>query len=149
MFKTKINQKGFSHHLLLPVVVIIIAAVGAFVLSKSHAATVPSLGFNNYNTVANYTSTGVFKSQDVVPGIGWQPISEIPPNKQLIYNYFPSKVVRSTQNCYYLRIYSDPKSPNPVTSAKVQIVSYGNSKVVTLPVSAKYYEVCVSSGTGT
>lgn len=148
----RLNSKGFSYHVGLVAVAVLFGIVGTFLLLRSHAATLQYLGFNNYTTGSGPTSsTGaptVFTSQDSLPGIGTQYVSDIAPGGKLYYNYFPGKAYFS-QICYYVRVYNSPKSAVQVSSAYVTFAGLGNQTSWSLPADNNYHSVCVPSGTGT
>ena len=65
----KLNSKGFSHHLIIPVIAIIaVAGIGAFVVTRSQAATCTNAttcdyqATKTYQTIKSVTGTWKFSS---------------------------------------------------------------------------------------
>jgi len=149
----KLSQHGIAHYVVPLAVIVLVAIVGTALLLRSHAATLNYLGFANYTTASGGGSnTGtaiktpqVFTSQDFLPGIGAQYVSDMSPGAKLYYGTFPGKLYFS-QVCYYVRVFNSPKASNQVPSANITFVGLNNSLTRSLPADGKYHPVCVPSG---
>lgn len=143
---TKLNQFGLAHYILPVIVVGVIAAIGTIVLTRSHAATYPYVGFANDTSAIKVANT-VFTSQDAVPGIGTQYITDLVPGAKMSYAAGFYGKVPLTSVCYEVRVYNSPKSSTQVTSANVGFSGQGATRTVNLPADNNYHNVCVTTST--
>jgi hypothetical protein len=105
----------------------------------------PKLGYYNYTSQSS--NNLVFQSQDSLPGIGTQYVSDVAPGGEL--SYVMSGKVSIKSICYDARAYNSPKSLVQVPSVYTTFVGQGNTVAVDLPTDGNYYQVCVPSGTKT
>jgi hypothetical protein len=146
MKNAKSKKNGIVKYAFPLTVIVAVAAIGIFFLFRGHAGTAQFLGFLNYQSQA--VTPGVFQSQDDLPGIGAQYISDVSPKSQLVYANFQGKYLIQ-KVCYSAKAYNSPKSTTQVSSAYTSFGGIGSRTAVYLPTDGNYYEICVPSGTGT
>lgn len=124
--KQKLDQKGFSYHLLLPIVVIgIVAAIGSYVLEQSRAATISTqinVPTNLNLNAASTTSAALIWSRSTTAGVTYNILR----NNQLVgttdtytANYLDTGLTPGTAYSYTITAKNSQGTSLPSTALAV------------------------------
>jgi hypothetical protein len=143
---TPLNQRGFSYHIILPVLTMLaVSVIGVHVFTASHAAT-PTY-FQMLNAADAASTPGVSQIQSSIQSLGTQTVSQVLPGAEL--DYLIGGKVPVDNICYYFQIMP---LKGGGTVAKIAFGGIGAMKTLNIPYDATrsgyLQKVCVPTDNG-